>query len=139
MFILDTNVVSELRKSKAGKANRGVTEWAHEVPTVLMFMSVISLHELEHGVLLAERRDPQQGDVLRQWLEMSVMPTFVDRFLPVNEPVVRLAASYHVPDPAPFRDALIAATARVHAMTVVTRNTTDFERFAEVEITNPWT
>ena len=72
MFILDTNVVSELRKAKAGKANRGVTEWAEEVPMVLLFMSVISLHELEHGVLLAERRDPQQGDILRQWLDESV-------------------------------------------------------------------
>ena len=138
MFILDTNVVSELRKAKAGKANRGVTEWAHEVPAALMFMSVISLHELEHGVLLAERRDPQQGDVLRQWLDASVMPAFADRFLSVDEHVARLAASYHVPDPAPFRDALIAATAHVHAMTVVTRNASDFERFAGVEITNPW-
>lgn len=57
MFVLDTNVVSELRKAKAGKANPGVTKWAKGVPAALMFMSVISLHELEHGVLLAERRD----------------------------------------------------------------------------------
>ena len=138
MFILDTNVVSELRKAKAGKANRGVTEWAHEVPATLMFMSVISLHELEHGVLLAERRDSQQGDFLRQWLDASVMPAFADRFLSVDEHVARLAASYRVPDPAPFRDALIAATAHVHAMTVVTRTDRDFERFAGLEITNPW-
>ena len=139
MFILDTNVVSELRKAKAGKANRGVTEWAKEVSMVSLFMSVISLHELEHGVLLAERRDSQQGDVLRQWLDKSVMAAFADRFLPVNESVARLAASYHVPNPAPFRDALIAATAHVNSMTVVTRNATDFERFDQVEIINPWT
>ena len=139
MFILDTNVVSELRKAKAGKANPGVTEWTHEVPAVLMFMSVISLHELEHGVLLAERRDSQQGDVLRQWLDTSVMPAFAERFLPVDEHVARLAASYHVPDPAPFRDSLIAATAQVQAMTVVTRNASDFERFAGIEFINPWT
>ena len=139
MFILDTNVVSELRKAKAGTANPGVTEWAIEVPASLMFLSVISLHELEHGVLLAERRDPAQGSVLRRWLDTSVATAFADRFLPVDEPVARRAAALHVPDPAPFRDALIAATAHVHTMTVVTRNVRDFSRFAGLHVTNPWT
>ena len=139
MFILDTNIISELRKAKTGKANRGVTEWASDVPAALMFMSVISLHELEHGVLLAERRDRAQGKVLRQWLDTSVVTAFADRFLPVDEPVAREAAALHVPDPAPFRDALIAATAQVHAMSVVTRDVSEFERFAGVNVTNPWT
>lgn len=139
MFLLDTNVVSELRKAKAGKANRGVTEWASEVPAALMFMSVISLHELEHGVLLAERRDPAQGKLLRRWLDGSLVAAFADRFLPVDEQVAREAAALHVPDPAPFRDALIAATARVHTMSVVTRNVGDFDRFAGLDVTNPWT
>ena len=139
MFVLDTNVVSELRKAKAGKANPGVTEWARRVPAGVMFMSVISLHELEHGVLLAERRDPAQGNVLRQWLDTSVVPAFADRLLPVDEDVARRAAVLHVPDPAPFRDALIAATGQVHGMSVVTRNVVDFERFAGLEVTNPWT
>lgn len=139
MFILDTNVVSELRKAKAGRANPGVTEWANEVPAALMFMSVISLHELEHGVLLAERRNPAQGGLLRRWLDTSVVTAFADRFLPVDENVARHAAALHVPDPAPFRDALIAATAQVHGMTVVTRNVIDFGRFAGLEVTNPWT
>ena len=138
MFILDTNVVSELRKSKAGKANQGVTEWAKGVPVALMFMSVISLHELEHGVLLVERRDSAQGEVLREWLDENVVPAFADRFLPVNADVARKAAALHVPDPAPFRDALIAATALVHGMTVVTQNVSDFERFAKLEVANPW-
>ena len=139
MFVLDTNVVSELRKARAGKANPDVTAWARGVPAELMFMSVISLHELEHGVLLAERRDPAQGGVLREWLDTSVVAAFADRMLPVDEHVARRAAALHVPDPAPFRDALIAATAQVHAMTVVTRNVGDFERFAGLEVTNPWT
>ena len=139
MFVLDTNVVSELRRAKAGKANPGVTEWADRVPATMMFLSVISLQELEHGVLLAERRDPAQGDVLRRWLEASVATAFADRFLPVDEPVARRAAALQVPDPAPFRDALIAATAQVHAMTVVTRNESDFVRFGSLEVTNPWT
>jgi hypothetical protein len=139
MFVLDTNVVSELRKAAAGKANRGVTDWAISVPTPLMFMSVISLHELEHGVLLAERRDPTQGQILRTWLDSSVNTAFEDRLLPVNAGIARRAAALHVPNPAPFRDALIAATALHHNMTVITRNTNDFERFADLTVTNPWT
>ena len=138
MYALDTNVVSELRKAKSGKANAGVADWASEVPAALMFMSVVSLHELEHGVLLAERRDVAQGEVLRRWLDASVVPAFADRFLPVDERVARRAAAHHVPDPAPFRDALIAATAEVFDMTVVTRNVSDFERFADLKLTNPW-
>jgi predicted nucleic acid-binding protein len=138
MYLLDTNVVSELRKSRAGKANPGVTGWAREVPASFLFMSVISLHELEHGVLLAERRDPARGRVLRRWLDRSVASAFAERFLPVDERVARQAAALHVPDPAPFRDALIAATALVHTMIVVTRNAGDFSRFEGVEVSNPW-
>jgi predicted nucleic acid-binding protein len=138
MYLLDTNVVSELRKSRAGRANPGVTGWAREVPASFLFMSVISLHELEHGVLLAERRDPARGRVLRRWLDRSVASAFAERFLPVDERVARQAAALHVPDPAPFRDALIAATALVHTMIVVTRNAGDFSRFEGVEVSNPW-
>ena len=138
MFVLDTNVVSELRKAAAGKANPGVADWANSVPTPLMFMSVISLHELEHGVLLAERRDPNQGKILRSWLDSSVAAAFEDRLLPVTAEVARKAAALHVPNPAPFRDALIAATALHNDMTVITRNTSDFERFTNLNVTNPW-
>lgn len=138
MFVLDTNVVSELRKSASGKANAGVTAWADDVSASLMFLSVISLHELEHGVLLAERNDPTKGEILRTWLDASVVPAFEDRFLPVDTETVRLAAALHVPDPAPFRDALIAATALRHDMTVVTRDSKDFDRFAELSVINPW-
>ncbi|WP_419552900.1 type II toxin-antitoxin system VapC family toxin [Candidatus Poriferisodalis sp.] len=138
MFVLDTNIVSELRKARSGKANRGVTEWASAVPTALMFMSVVSLHELEHGVLLAERRDPAQGELLRTWLDGSVSSAFEDRLLPVTAEIARMAAALHVPDPAPFRDALIAATALHLDMTVVTRNLSDFERFDQLRVSNPW-
>ena len=138
MYLLDTNVISELRKSKAGIANPGVTEWGNEVPAALMFMSVISLHELEHGVLLAERADPAKGELLRAWLDGSVVPAFSRRIVPVDAPVVLRAAGLHVPDPAPFRDALIGATAIVHGLTVVTRNVRDFERFDGLAVVNPW-
>ncbi len=139
MFLLDTNVVSELRKAKTGKANRGVNEWATGVPAALLFLSVISLHELEYGVLLAEWNDPPKGEILREWLDGSVMRTFSDRILDVDPPVALRAAGFHVPDPAPLRDALIGATAIVHGMAVVTRNGGDFERFAGLELVNPWT
>jgi predicted nucleic acid-binding protein len=89
-------------------------------------------------VLLAERRDPAQGVVLREWLDTSVATAFADRLLAVDEAVARRAAVLHVPNPAPFRDALIAATAQVHDMTVVTRNVDDFVRFDRVGVINPW-
>ena len=139
MFVLDTNIISELRKAKTNKANVGVTDWANNTPAVLMFMSVISLHELEHGVLLAERRDPTQGELLRTWLDTSVIPAFADRLLPVDAEIARRAAAFHVPNPAPFRDGLIAATAQHHNMVVITRNVGDFERFADLDVHNPWT
>ena len=139
MFVLDTNVVSELRKVRSGKANPGVATWAKEVPTSQLFISAITVHELEHGVLLMERSDPDQGALLRAWLDESVAAAFKGRILVVDEPVARCAAAFHVPDPAPFRDALIGATALVHDMTVVTRNLKDFERFDSLDVLNPWT
>lgn len=138
MFLLDTNVVSELRKVRSGKAAVAVADWAAELPAARLFISVITIHELEHGVLLAERADPAQGRVLRAWLDESVPAAFAQRMLPVDEAVARRAAGLHVSDPAPFRDALIGATALVHGMTVATRNVRDFERFAGLVVINPW-
>lgn len=103
-----------------------------------MFMSVISFHELEHGVLLAERSDTAKGSMLRKWLDGSVLPAFEGRLLAVDTEISRRSAAMHVPDPAPFRDALIAATALRHGMTVITRNTRDLERLDNVRVTNPW-
>lgn len=103
-----------------------------------MFISVVTIHELEHAVLLAERADAAKGRLLRAWLDTSVTAAFAERIIPVDEPVARRAAAFHVPDPAPFRDALIGATALVHGLTVATRNTRDFDRFAGLDIVNPW-
>lgn len=138
MFVLDTNVVSELRKVRAGKADPSVMDWASVTPPGQMFLSAITIHELEHGVLLAERADPQQGAVLRRWLDESVAAAFQQRVLSVDEAVARRAAALHVPDPAPFRDALIGATALVNRMAVATRNVKDFQRFDGLDIVNPW-
>jgi toxin FitB len=138
MFVLDTNIVSELRKVRSGKANLGVASWAEQVSSAELFISAITIHELEHGVLLKERSDPAQGAVLRTWLDQSVVAAFRSRVLPVDERIARRAAALHVPDPAPFRDALLGATALVHDMTVVTRDLEDFQRFDELDVINPW-
>jgi predicted nucleic acid-binding protein len=138
MYILDTNVVSELRKAKGGRADKRVTAWAASVPSSSLFLSAITILELELGVLLAGRRDFAQGAVLRAWLENRVLPAFADRVLPIDTDVARQCARLHVPDPQGERDALIAATALVHSMTVVTRNVADFGRTG-VGVINPWT
>lgn len=137
MFVVDTNVVSELRKAKAGKADKGVTEWAAGVLPGSLYLSAITVLELEVGVLQAERRDRAQGAVLRAWLDGHVLPAFAGRILAVDAAVAQRCASLHVPDRRSDRDALIAATALVHGMTVVTRNVGDFEPTG-VRILNPW-
>ena len=135
-YLLDTNVVSELRK-KPGRVDPGVLDWARSRPSRDLYISVITVLEIELGVALRERRDPQQGAVLREWMESGVMKGFAGRILPVDVDVARRAAHLHVPDPRPERDAYIAATADVHGMTVVTRNLGDF-RPTGVAALNPW-
>jgi hypothetical protein len=137
MFVLDTNVVSELRKVRTGKADERVAEWADGVEAVNLYISAITVLELEAGVLQMERRDAIQGAMLRAWLDNHVLPEFRDRVLPVDAAVAQRCARLHVPDPRGERDALIAATALVHGMTVVTRNTADFEATG-VQVFNPW-
>jgi predicted nucleic acid-binding protein len=137
MYLLDTNVISEIRKARAGKADPNVAAWAAAIPVVDLFVSVISIQEIEIGVLLAERRDPRQGRLLRAWLDLHVLAAFADRILPVDVHVARRSAHLHVPITRPVRDTLIAATALVHGMTIVTRNVADFS-LSGVTILNPW-
>ncbi len=137
MYLLDTNVVSELRKLRSGKANPGLVAWSRAVPASSLFLCAANVLELEIGVLLMERRDPTQGAVLRAWLDRQVMPAFADRVLVIDTAVALRAAGLHVPNRRPDRDALIAATALVHGLTVVTRNVSDFEGTG-AELCNPW-
>lgn len=134
MFLLDTNVVSELRKPRCNPKVRG---WVAAQSPAGLFLSVVSLLELETGVRRMERRDSRQGALLRQWLDSQVLPAFEGRVLIIDSAVVRCAASLQVPDAHPQGDVLIAATALVHGLTVVTRNTPDFERTG-VALLNPW-
>jgi hypothetical protein len=118
LFLLDTNVVSELRKVRAGKASPRVARWASGIDAADMFVSAITIHELELGVLLAERKDPPQGVILRKWLDRKVLPAFDGRILPVDTDVARRSARLHVPNPHALRDGLIAATALIHGFAV---------------------
>ena len=135
MYILDTNVVSELRKAK--KADQNVTQWARPLPSATLYISVISVLELEIGILLLERRDKEQGAILRTWMNRYVLPTFSGRILAIDTTVAQRCAALHVPNPRSDRDALIAATAFVHGLTVATRNVADFEGMG-VGVLNPW-
>ena len=137
MFLLDTNVVSELRKVRLGSGNERVARWSDSVAAGELYLSVITIQELEIGILLAERRDVLQGEKLRVWFTQQVLPAFSGRILPVDMAVAQASARLHVPDPKPIREGLIAGTALVHGMTVVTRNVADFERTG-VSILNPW-
>lgn len=134
-FLLDTNVLSELRRPDKTHAN--VVAWASSVPIATIFLSVITLLEIELGALSVERRDAAQGKILRAWIDLQVVPRFESRTLPIDAAVARRCARLHVPDPRAARDALIAATALVHGMTVVTRNLADFDPMG-VRTLNPW-
>ncbi len=145
MYILDTNVISELRKAK--KTHPNVRKWAERVPSASLYISVISILELEIGILLIgrrdkDRRDKEQSAILREWMDRHVLPTFSGPILAIDTDVARRCATLHVPvlhvpNPRSDRDALIAATALVHGLTVATRNVSDLERTG-VGIFNPW-
>ena len=137
MFVLDTNVVSELRRVRSGKADARVAKWAERVDAADLFLSAMTILELELGVLQVERRDASQGALLRSWLDKQVLPEFSGRILPVDTAVAQCCARLHVPDPRSERDALIAATALTHGMTIVTRNVADMAPTG-VPMLNPW-
>ena len=135
MYLAGTNVISELRLPE--RANPRVIQWMAAADTASLYLSVISVLELERGALSIARRDVAQGAVLMRWIEGRVLPAFAGRILPVDLPVARRAAGLHVPDPRPERDCLIAATALVHGLAVITRNRKDFEPMG-VRVSDPW-
>lgn len=137
MYLLDTNVISELRKAGDGRADARVTAWIAREDAARFHISAITVMELEIGVLRVERRDPAQGAALRAWLDGRVLPEFAERTLPVDARVALRCARLHVPDPRSERDALIAATALIHGLTVVTRNVSDFASTG-APLIDPW-
>ena len=136
MYLLDANVVSELRKP-ARRANPNVRAWAAHVATGSLYLSIATVLELEIGVRMLERRDVRQGKALRKWLAESVLPAFARRIVPIDEDIARRCAGLHVPDRRSPQDAYIGATALEHRMTVVTRNVRDFASMG-VPTLDPW-
>jgi hypothetical protein len=137
MYVLDTNVLSELRPRRNRESDPQVIAWARSVSPSSLYLSVICIFELQMGILQKQRTDQAQASVLRSWLTDYVMRSFSDRILPVDTAVALRCAALHVPDPCSFRDSLIAATALVHSMTVVTRNVSHFAH-SGVKTLNPW-
>ena len=137
MYLLDTDTVSELRKVKAGRADKHVAQWAQRVLTTELYLSVITVQELELGLLLQERRDAERGRALRGWVEGQVLPAFAGRLLPVTVAIARQCAVLNMPETKPERDGLLAATALVHGLTMVTRNVNDFQGTG-VTLLDPW-
>lgn len=137
MYLLDTNALSELRKRRSGKMSPAVEAWAGSVDQADMYLSVITIMEIELGIALLERRDARQAGVLRLWLHDKVMPAFAGRILPVDTTIALHCARLHVPDTKSERDAWIAATGLVHDLTIVTRNIVDFAG-TDVTLLDPW-
>ena len=135
MFLLDTNVLSELRRRD--RTNRKVAAWADSVDAGALFLSAITVLEIEARALLVERRDAARGAMLRAWIDGKVLPGLSGRILPVDVAVAMRCARLQVPHPRAERDALIAATALVRQLCVVTRNIGDFQAMG-VELSNPW-
>lgn len=137
MFLIDTNVVSETRKLRSGRADPTMVEWLGATEPSTTFLSAMSLYELELGVARVERRDAAQGGLLRTWLDGVVKRGFAGRILPLDDAVAVACAGLNVPDPVSERDGWIAATALVHGLTVVTRNVDDFQATG-ARLLNPW-
>ncbi len=135
-YLLDTNVISELRKPKH-RADTAVRRWVSERSPVDLCLSVITVLEVELGIARLAKRDQAQAQRLQTWLEEDLLSVFGTRILPVDVSIARRAARLHVPDPRPERDALIAATAMSHELTLVTRNVVDFEPMG-IAVLNPW-
>lgn len=136
-YLLDTNVVSELRKVGDGKGDANVTQWVASQDASELFISAITVLEIERVILSVQRRDASQGARLREWMDSRVRPEFMDRILPIDDAVATRCAHLHIPDRRNEADALIASTALVHGLTVVTRNIKDFDGTGVI-IVDPW-
>lgn len=135
MYLLDSNIISEIRR--LDRANAGVQAWLNATDSAEIYTSAVTMMELERGVLAMERKDKAQGAILRVWLEQTIKPAFAARILPIDERTAAICARLHVPNRAPENDAWIAALAIQYRLTLVTRNERDFERTG-AKLLNPF-
>lgn len=137
MYLLDTNVVSEIRKAGSGKADLAVLSWIRPIAPQLLYISVMTVFEIEIGILQIERRDGKQGAALRRWMDDGVKRAFENRIIAADEQIAIRSAGFSIPDPRPLRDSFIGATARERNLVLVTRNIRDFQEMG-VALVNPW-
>lgn len=138
MILLDTNVISEIRKIEQNKANANVVAWANALDFSKVYLSAIVVGELKLGILLKRHnKDFVQADILEDWLNNWVLAKFANRILPVDEQVAQIYASLNAPNPKSTNDAYIASTAIAHNLTIATRNVKDFDGMP-VKLINPF-
>jgi toxin FitB len=135
MYLLDTHILSELRKRQ--RTNPNVAAWLATVQPTHLYLSTMTIMEIEIGTRRLLRRDPAQGGDLRRWIDAKVLPAFAGRILDFDTITAQRCADLHVPNLASGRDLIIAATALVHGLTVVTRNVADFAATG-VPLLNPF-
>lgn len=134
-YLLDTNVISELRKG--GRADANVTAWFADVADEEIFLSVLTIGEIRRGIESVRRRDPDSAAALDRWLNL-VSEAHGDRVVPIDRAIAEEWGRMNVPDPLPVVDGLLAATARVLGLTLVTRNVADIAG-TKVVLLNPFT
>ena len=133
-FLLDTNIISEIRKRD--RAHPSVAHWVAQTPVEEIGTSVIVLAEIRRGIELKRRRDPDQANALDRWF-LQMRTRLGNRVLPIDEAIAEAWALLAIPNPLPLIDGLLAATARVHGLTFVTRNVADVARTG-VSLLNPF-
>ena len=136
-YLVDTNVISEFRKMRSGRANENVVRYFSHIQPSNIYMSVITFYEFEKGIKQMELRDQDQGEILRNWMENHVIKYWGANILPIDVNVARICAGLHVPNPKSLSDSFIASTAIVHGLALVTRNVKDFEKI-DIEVINPF-
>jgi PIN family toxin-antitoxin system, toxin component len=127
MYLLDTNIISELKKLDSGKIHPQVQRWAYSINLMQTKISVVSITEIRTGILSLARKDQAQAASLDNWFTNRLLPAYRTRTLSVDTEVALICAQLHIPAKRPINDAYIAATAIAHNLTLVTRNVRDFQ------------